>query len=223
MSFEPYSMNGGTIVGIAGEDYALIASDTRLCEESYYLIHSRDHPHVYKLGDKLMVGSVGFQGDTLTLQKILQMRVKMYRFEHGKNMSTNAMAAMLATILYSRRFFPYYVYNLVAGLDEEGKGALYSYDPVGSYEREVYRAGGSSSSIIQPFLDSQVGLKNQYLDAAGTQRRPATHLSKEAATKLVHDVFISAAERDIHCGDSVAINVITKDGVHCEVHPLRKD
>jgi len=34
MSFNPYSMNGGTIVGIAGEDYALIASDTRLCEES---------------------------------------------------------------------------------------------------------------------------------------------------------------------------------------------
>jgi 20S proteasome alpha/beta subunit len=27
---------------------------------------------------------------------------------------------MLSTILYSRRFFPYYTYNIVAGLDAEG-------------------------------------------------------------------------------------------------------
>lgn len=36
-------------------------------------------------------------------------------------MTTGAIAAMLSTILYSRRFFPYYVYNIIGGLDEEGK------------------------------------------------------------------------------------------------------
>lgn len=43
-----------------------------------------------------------------------------------------------------------------------GKGALYSYDVVGSYEREKYRAGGSSSAILQPFLDSQVGPERNF-------------------------------------------------------------
>ena len=33
---------------------------------------------------------------------------------------------------------------------------MYSFDPVGSYEREPYRAGGSSSSMLQPLLDNQV-------------------------------------------------------------------
>lgn len=28
---------------------------------------------------------------------------------------------MLSTILYGRRFFPYYVYNIIGGLDEEGR------------------------------------------------------------------------------------------------------
>ena len=45
----------------------------------------------------------------------------MYEHEHHKKMSTTAIAAMLSTILYYRRFFPYYTYNILAGLDEEGQ------------------------------------------------------------------------------------------------------
>lgn len=46
--------------------------------------------------------------------------VKMYKHSNNKAMTTGAIAAMLSTILYSRRFFPYYVYNIIGGLDEEG-------------------------------------------------------------------------------------------------------
>jgi 20S proteasome subunit beta 6 len=59
-------------------------------------------------------------------------------------------------MLYGKRFFPYYVYTIIGGLDSEGKGAVYSFDPVGSYEREQCRAGGAAASLIMPFLDNQV-------------------------------------------------------------------
>ena len=35
---------------------------------------------------------------------------------------------------------------------------MYSYDPVGSYEREEFRAGGSAAALLQPLLDNQVRL-----------------------------------------------------------------
>lgn len=59
-------------------------------------------------------------------------------------------------MLYGKRFFPYYVHTIIGGLDAEGKGAVYSFDPVGSYEREQCRAGGAAASLIMPFLDNQV-------------------------------------------------------------------
>lgn len=44
-----------------------------------------------------------------------------------------------------------------------GTGAVYSFDPVGSYEREACRAAGAAQSLVQPFLDNQVALLSLYL------------------------------------------------------------
>ncbi|XP_033643243.1 proteasome subunit beta type-1-like [Asterias rubens] len=212
--FSPYSMNGGTVLAVSGDDFAVIASDTRLSEG--FSIHSRDLPKTYNLTDSTVLASCGFHGDVLTLSKVLEARLKMYEHDNHKKMSCKAIASMLSSILYYRRFFPYYTYNVLAGLDEEGKGCVYSFDPVGSYEREVYRAAGSSSSLLQPLLDNQIGGKNQ----EGYEAPP---LTIEKAVALVKDVFISAAERDIYTGDGIIVNVITKDGVREERFPLRRD
>ncbi|XP_069463004.1 proteasome subunit beta type-1 [Ambystoma mexicanum] len=212
--FSPYTFNGGTVLALAGEDFALVASDTRLSEG--YSIHSRDTPKCYKLTDKTVIGCCGFHGDCLTLTKIIEARLKMYKHSNNKTMTSGAIAAMLSTILYSRRFFPYYVYNIIGGLDEEGKGAVYSFDPVGSYQRDCYKAGGSASAMLQPLLDNQIGYKNM-------QNVERLDLTLDKALQLVKDVFISAAERDVYTGDSLKISIVTKDGVKEEVFPLRKD
>lgn len=212
--FSPYTFNGGTVLAVAGEDFAIVASDTRLSEG--YSIHCRDSPKCYKLTDTTVIGCSGFHGDCLTLTKIIDARLKMYKHSNNKTMTSNAIAAMLSTILYGRRFFPYYVYNIIGGLDEEGKGAVYSFDPVGSYQRDTYKAGGSASAMLQPLLDNQIGFKNM----EGVQQVP---LSRDKAIQLVKDVFISAAERDVYTGDALQICLITKDGIQEEMMPLRKD
>lgn len=212
--FSPYAFNGGTILAIAGEDFSVIAADTRLSQG--FSIHTRDSPKTYKLTNSTVLGCAGFHGDCLTLTKLITARLQMYEHEHGSKMSSPAIAQMLSTVLYYRRFFPYYTYNILAGIDNEGKGCVYSFDPVGSYERETYRAGGSASALLQPLLDNQIGFKNQQ----GVTEVP---LTKDKAVFLVKDVFTAAAERDIYTGDAVIISVITQDGVTEEAFPLRRD
>lgn len=80
----------------------------------------------------------------------------MYYHDNNKVMETPAVSQMLSTMLYYKRFMPYLVYNILAGLDSQGRGCVYSYDPIGHCERSQYRAGGSSGALLQPLLDNQV-------------------------------------------------------------------
>jgi len=218
--FNPYEMNGGSLIAVAGEDYVIIASDTRLSEG--YSILSRNSPHIYNLTPTCIIGCTGFHGDCLTFTKVLETRLKMYEYEHNKKPSSSAIAFLVSTMLYGRRFFPYYVNTIVAGLTDEGQGAIYSYDPVGSFERETYRATGSSSTLLQPVLDCQLGLKNQSASFE-LNKSYTVKASKESVIGLIKDAFIAATERDIYTGDNLIINLVTKNGIQVDNFPLRRD
>ncbi|KAL8764417.1 MAG: hypothetical protein Q9184_000122 [Pyrenodesmia sp. 2 TL-2023] len=232
-SFNPYTDNGGSTLGITGNDFAVLAGDTR--STSGYNINTRYAPKVFKIGGDeetgegahIVLSVVGFAADGNALKERLNAIVKMYRYQHEKPMSVKACAQRLSTILYGKRFFPYYVHAILGGLDEEGKGALYSYDPVGSYEREQCRAAGAAASLIMPFLDNQVNFKNQYIPESGEghalEARQATPLSRTDVEQLVRDAFSSAVERHIEVGDGLQMLVVTKDGIEEIYDPLKKD
>ena len=212
--FNPYTDNGGTVLGIAGEDFAVVASDTRLSE--YYSIHARDVSKLFRLSPNMVLACAGFYGDVLTLTKEMNMAAQIYEYEHGRTISCPATAEMLSKKLYYRRFFPFYTYNILVGLDNDGKGAVYGFDPIGSFERDTFGAAGSAASLLQPLLDNQIGYHNQ----PNAVREP---LTIEKTVALVKEVFACAAERDIQTGDGVVISVITRDGIKEELFPLRRD
>ena len=95
-----------------------------------------------------------------------------------------------------------------------GVGCVYSYDPVGNYERRPYNCGGSAQSLIQPFLDNQVGRLHLY---------DTVEMTIEDTKRVVMDAFTSATERDIYTGDFVEIFTVTKAGISKEMFPLKKD
>jgi 20S proteasome subunit beta 6 len=210
-----------------------MAGDTR--STSGYNINSRMVPKLFLIGGegpdhkgaKIVLSVVGYAADGDALKERLDTIVKMYKYQHGKDMTVSACAQRLSHLLYSKRFFPFYVTAILAGLDEEGKGALYSYDPVGSYEREQCRAAGAAASLIMPFLDNQVNFKNQYVPGSGTghdlQPKKAEPLPQETVEQLVRDAFTSAVERHIEVGDSLQIMVVTKAGIEEKFIPLKKD
>lgn len=229
-----YTDNGGSTLGITGSDFAILAGDTR--STSGYSINSRYAPKLFPIpapsdddddAPHLVLSVVGYSADGLALVERLRTAVKMYKYQHGKRMSVTAAAQRLSTMLYAKRFFPFYVHAILGGLDEDGVGALYSYDPVGSYEREQCRAAGAAASLIMPFLDNQVNFKNQYIPGSGEglelQAKKQEGLPREEVERLVRDAFTSAVERHIEVGDGLQMMIITKEGVKEVFRPLKKD
>lgn len=202
-SFNPYTENGGTILAIAGADFSVIAGDTRQSEG--YSIQTRYAPKVFRLTDKAVLAVNGFAADGNMFVKKVRQRLEWYRHAHSKDMPIRAIARLIQTMLYARRFFPYYVYNILGGIEEDGTGAVYSFDPVGSYEREACRAAGAAQSLMQPFLDNQIYFKNQ-TPASGTSF--PQHLPLNTVLSLVIDSFTGATERHIEVGDSLEMYVV---------------
>lgn len=196
----------------------MVAADTRLSED--YSILSRNVSKAKTLTDKCVIATGGCWTDVATLHKVLGARAASYAQTHGADIATPAVAQLLSTTLYSRRFFPYYAFNVVGGLDATGAGAVYTYDAVGSYERVAYAAQGSGQKLIIPLLDNIVGGKNRQ-DRGGGAGAPV--LTLEEAQQLAVEAFITAGERSIQTGDAVEVFSITKQGVSMKRVELKRD
>ncbi|KAJ9124040.1 hypothetical protein QFC22_000833 [Naganishia vaughanmartiniae] len=164
--FNPYEENGGSILAIAGQDFSVIAGDTRT--------------------SSAVLAVNGFAADGKNFVKRVKQRLE-------------------------RRMFPFYVYNILAGIEEDGTGAVYSFDPVGSYEREACRGAGAAQSLLQPFLDNQIYFKNQTL-APGAEPFVPGRLPLSTVLSLVVDAFSSATERHIEVGDGLEMYVVMAPG-----------
>lgn len=145
----------------------------------------------------------------------LVLTLQMYHHNLKKPMATPSVAQMLSVTLYHKRMFPYYAFNVLGGIDSDGKGYCTSYDAVGSFERQTYSASGSGQAYVIPFLDNVIGNRNRM------EEKP--ELSKEEVVEILKDAFLSAGERDIYTGDEVEIMVVTKEGTTTTRFALKAD
>ena len=101
------------------------------------------------------------------------------------------------------------------GVDDEGKGAVYHYDAIGSFERVPYTTSGSGSALVMSVLDAQIDKENQTIDTP--------KLDKAGIVELCKDVLSSVGERDIYTGDFGEIFLIDAAGISKTEFDLKLD
>ena len=76
--FSPYDFNGGTVAAVAGTDYCVVASDTRL--SSGYEIKSRNVTKMHAVTGKCVLASSGCKTDVDQLRSVLDIKMKVCNF-----------------------------------------------------------------------------------------------------------------------------------------------
>lgn len=213
----PYELNGGTVMALAGGDFVLLAGDTRLSSKNHVL--SREQTKLFKMTPTAVVGSSGCWCDVIALTSLLEMHVQMYEMEHRKIISIESLANLISMTMYDRRFFPYFTSTILAGLDSNGKGVVYYYDPVGQYERVRYRAVGTSYTLLQPCLDLFYGWENNRI----SQPLKDEDLTMRAAVLMARKCLRIASDRDIYSGDTGELLSVTREGMRSSTIKLRAD
>lgn len=210
-----YEDNSGTTLAIKGRGYCIVAADTR--NSGSFNINTRHTSKLFVIDKRMVLSTAGFYADGVYVSEELRSTVERYQFEYSSAMDIEQAAAALHIILYSNRFFPKYSFCCLSGYSNEGEERIYSFDPIGSYEKTDCRCYGSGTKMLQPLLDSVISGKNW---RGGEGREEMT---EERVVGLVRDVFSSAAETDVKTGDALEVYVITASGSRREVYPLRMD
>lgn len=208
--FDPYVDHGGTIVAVAGKDYVVVATDTRLNDASMG-IPSRNVTRIVEIHG-IVLAATGCHSDCVELFKVMEIDADRYLFEQNRPISLAAFAHRLFITLYSRRLAPYFSYCCVAGIDKNGIGCVYNYDPVGSYERNSLICTGSAKEALHSILDElsnsndDNGLWIKNINDVFESSEPVyVDMEMDAAVDMVDRAFRAAAEREAKVGDGIHI------------------
>ena len=209
-----YENNGGMVLALAGEDFALLAADTRLSKG--YSILSRQTSRMWEVFPGVWLGAAGCHADATALSIALRRILDDRACSQGGKIAADSVAQALSALLYQRRGLPYYVFCVLAGMDSKGQGAVFTFDSIGSYERVAAAAVGSGQAFALPILDhslkdaqpsseeSSEHFQEWSGDNGPTASRPARvarGLGMESAQETLARAASAASERDVRVGD----------------------
>src|SRR5260370_8396747 len=84
---------------------------------------------VFKITDNIGVGCAGIIGDMQVLAREANAYMSIFRYERGRPGTVKNTAKLFASILSSRRLFPYLAQTIIAGVDD-GVPELFVLDPI---------------------------------------------------------------------------------------------
>jgi 20S proteasome subunit beta 3 len=188
--------NGSAIIAMAGKDCVGIAADRRLGQNLTTI--ATDFTKIYTMQAKLMVGFSGLATDIQTVRNELEYRINLYQLSEERDMSPAVLSHMLSSLLYEKRFGPYYMEPVIAGLDEKGQPFLSSMDLIGASMKSTdFCVAGSCTGNMYGMAESLY--------------RP--NLEPDQLFETLAQSLLSSVDRDAITGWGGVVHIITKEGV----------
>lgn len=133
---------------MVGKDCVAIACDLRLGMQA--LTVSNNFPKIFSYGD-VYLGLTGLATDVSTVSDLFRYKVNMYRLREERNISPQTMANLVSSSLYEKRFGPYFVSPVIAGLNQTtGKPFICGFDSIGciDFAKDFIVSGTASDQLF---------------------------------------------------------------------------
>eukprot|EP00397_Hematodinium_sp_SG-2012_P027356 GEMP01028738.1.p1 GENE.GEMP01028738.1~~GEMP01028738.1.p1 ORF type:complete len:206 (+),score=50.13 GEMP01028738.1:52-669(+) len=199
--------NGSAVLAMTGKNCVAIAADRRYGVRQLQTM-SCDFQKIFPVTERAYVGLAGLATDVQTMAQLIKFRTKLYALKEERQMKPKTLMNMIATTLYERRFGPYLVAPVVAGLDADNNPHICAYDFIGALSlAEDFVVSGTTSEQLYGVCESFY--------------RP--DMNPDELFETVSQCLLAATDRDCLAGWGGIVHVITPEGVTTKTLKGRMD
>lgn len=188
-------LKGTTTVGLVCKDGVVMATERRATAGN--LISNKATQKLFKIDQNIGITIAGLVGDAQVLARYLRAEVSLYRLRRNAPLTAEGAATLLANILNGNRFYPYYAWLILGGVDAKGSH-VFSVDPAGGCIEDKFVSVGSGSPFAYGLIEETYSRDMSTTDAVDLALRGLT----------------AAMKRDSASGDGYLVHVISPKDYH---------
>ncbi|KDQ53836.1 hypothetical protein JAAARDRAFT_182602 [Jaapia argillacea MUCL 33604] len=202
--------NGGSVIAMVGKNCVAVASDLRLGNQA--LTVATNFEKVFPITDRIYLGMSGLATDVTTLRETFRYRVNMYTIKEERDIEPEAFAHLVSSTLYERRFGPFFIEPVIAGLSKTSSGAFRPYiagaDLIGclNFAKDFVVAGTASEKMF--------GVAEGLWEP---------DLEPEDLFETISQTLLNSVDRDAYSGWGAIVHVITPEQVITRTLKARMD
>lgn len=201
------SYNGAAIVAMKGKNCVAIASDRRYGVQAQTV--GMDFQKIFEMGPRLYVGLPGLATDVQTVHERLRFRLNLYELKENRRIKPKTFVSMVSNLLYERRFGPYFVEPVIAGLDPKTmEPYVASLDLIGC------------PMVTEDFVVSGTCTEQMY---GMCESLWEPDMEPDVLFETISQSLMNAVDRDAVSGWGAIVHIIEKDKVTTRTLKARMD
>jgi len=205
MSITEY--NGAAMVAMIGKNCVAIAADTRFGVQAQTV--STNFQKIFPINPTLYIGLAGLATDVQTLYQRFKFRTNLYKLREEREIKPKPFAHLVSSMLYEKRFGPYFCDPVIAGIDpENGEPSICNMDLIGcmNFAKDFVVAGTCS--------------ENLYGMCEALYRE---NMEPEDLFETISQALVNAFDRDALSGWGAVVHILTPTQVITRTIKTRQD